>query len=392
VEQFGDFFPGENGRVRKKVILKVSDYRSALVQGKILAKKGLWVSEFRIESGLNCGGHAFPTDGLLLGPILEEFRRSREALAAELFALCNQALAAKGKQPFRQRPPQRITAQGGVGTAEEQEFLLRHYGLDSVGWGSPFLLVPEATNVDEATLQQLAVAKKEDYFLSNASPLGVPFNNFRPSSSEAQRKSRIAKDRPGSPCYKKYLSSNTEFTELPICTASRQYQHLKIRELKSRGLPEYKLQQEISKVEDKDCLCEGLTTSVRLRNDMHIPHKLSAVAICPGPNLAYFSGIFSLGEMVDHIYGRRSLLNSLPRQNMFINELRMYVDYLRKEVSESCSDEKKERQHRKFGQNLLEGIGYYRGIAGRFGGGDEMGRALGEIEESLTGIFEKPCV
>ena len=41
-----------NGKLAKTIILKVSDYRSALTQGKILAKKGVWISEFRIESGL----------------------------------------------------------------------------------------------------------------------------------------------------------------------------------------------------------------------------------------------------------------------------------------------------------------------------------------------------
>ena len=40
-EQFPDFFPDENGNIKKKIILKVSDYRSALIQGKYLAKKGL---------------------------------------------------------------------------------------------------------------------------------------------------------------------------------------------------------------------------------------------------------------------------------------------------------------------------------------------------------------
>ncbi len=58
-------------------MLKVSDFHSAAVQGKFLAKRGLWVSEFRIESGLNCGGHAFATKGQLLGPILEEFQQKR---------------------------------------------------------------------------------------------------------------------------------------------------------------------------------------------------------------------------------------------------------------------------------------------------------------------------
>jgi len=62
IENFEDFYPDENGQIKKKIALKVSDYRSALIQGKFLAKKGLWVSEFRIESGLNCGGHAFASD------------------------------------------------------------------------------------------------------------------------------------------------------------------------------------------------------------------------------------------------------------------------------------------------------------------------------------------
>jgi hypothetical protein len=78
IAQFNDFLPDVNGALCKKVILKVSDLRSALIQGKILAKKGVWVSEFRIESGLNCGGHAFATDGILLGPILQEFHDKRK--------------------------------------------------------------------------------------------------------------------------------------------------------------------------------------------------------------------------------------------------------------------------------------------------------------------------
>ena len=77
IGQFDDFFPNEEGTIKKKIILKVSDYRSALIQGKFLAKKGLWVSEYRIESGLNCGGHAFATDGQLIGPVLEEFKENK---------------------------------------------------------------------------------------------------------------------------------------------------------------------------------------------------------------------------------------------------------------------------------------------------------------------------
>ena len=78
LEQCDELNINADGVFTKKIVIKVSDYRSALIQGKILAKKGLWVSEFRIESGLNCGGHAFATDGYLLGPILEEFKTNKQ--------------------------------------------------------------------------------------------------------------------------------------------------------------------------------------------------------------------------------------------------------------------------------------------------------------------------
>src|SRR5690606_782251 len=142
------------------------DARSATIQGKLLAKKGLLVSEFRIESGLNCGGHAFATDGVLMGPILEEFRSKREAITKELIAITNEALIAKGIQPFDEDTQICITAQGGIGTADEDCFLREHYDLDGTGWGSPFLFVPEATNVDAKTLEQLTQAKPADYYMS----------------------------------------------------------------------------------------------------------------------------------------------------------------------------------------------------------------------------------
>ncbi|MDZ7615176.1 MAG: hypothetical protein U5K51_16885 [Flavobacteriaceae bacterium] len=51
----------------------------------------------------------------------------------------------KGESGTRATTQLKSTVQGGVGTAEEHEFLLTHYQADSVGWGTPFLLVPEAT-------------------------------------------------------------------------------------------------------------------------------------------------------------------------------------------------------------------------------------------------------
>jgi hypothetical protein len=385
-EQCEDFYPN-GGYLTKKIILKVSDYRSALVQGKLLAKKGLWVSEFRIESGLNCGGHAFPTEGILMGPILEEFKNNRQTLAKELFALCNDALHLKGKEAFIELPVQKISAQGGVGTNEEQQLLLEYFQLDSIGWGSPFLLVPEVTNVDQTTLEELATAQPSDYFLSDASPLGVPFHNFRKTTSESQRLNRIANDRAGSPCYKKILASDTEFTELPICTASRQYQTLKKEQLQLAGTSAgNKLQ--LEKLEAKDCLCEGLTSSTRLKNGIKLSHKLSAVTICPGPNLKWFSGIFSLKEMVDHIYGRISITNSLYRPHMFINELKLYVDYLEKELKETASslNQKQIKYFQKFKTNLLAGIEFYRNMLASVSNSNSILEELGLFEKELLSI------
>ncbi len=393
-ENFTDFFPSKNTPAKKKIIIKVSDYRSALIQGKFLAKKGLWVTEFRIESGLNCGGHAFATEGLLLGPILAEFRDKRTELVMELYTIYREALEKKGIQNT-EMPQQKTTVQGGIGTGHENEFLLQHYKLDATGWGSPFLLVPEATSVDEKTLTDLSEAIPSDYYLSNASPLGIPFNNFRKSTSEAQRKLRISKNRPGSPCYKKFLAFNTEFSEKSICTASREYQDQKIKQLNSSGKSESEIAILTEEITEKDCLCEGLGASAILANNKKPAHKLSAVTICPGPNLAYFSGISSLRQMVDHIYGRTNILNNVPRPHLFINELSLYIKYLGNEISKAGSalSEKQIRSFNNFRANLLSGISYYEELVPlmqKFTAvRDQMRSQLQACRESLYALFPK---
>lgn len=369
LEKLPEFFPDVHGKINKTIILKVSDFRSALIQAKFLAKKGLWVSEFRIESGLNCGGHAFATDGLLLGPILEEFKQKRQQMAGELQRMYFAALTEK-QHTCMSIPAQRISVQGGIGTAYEDTFLLKHYQLDATGWGSPFLLVPQATNVDDATLQQLATAGKDDFYISNSSPLGILFNNFKSSTIEQQRVQRIENGVPGSPCVKKYLSSNTEFTEQPICTASRQYQRLKIGQLQSLALPPDEYQSQFEAVTQKICLCEGLCASAYIKNDMLKPKESMAVAVCPGPNLAYFSRVYRLDEMVKHIYGQLDLLQNVTRPNLFINELNLYIDYLRKDISTHLKgwSDKKEKYLLKFKNQLQDGINYYKDLLPQLSG------------------------
>jgi len=366
LEQFDDFFPNSKGEIKKKVVIKVSDYRSALIQGKFLAKKGIWVSEYRIESGLNCGGHAFATEGFLMGPILEEFKTNRIELINSVYELLVNALETKGKTIPKDILNIKVTAQGGVGTAEEQAFLINHYGVDSVGWGSPFLLVPEATTVDDNTLKQLQNAKEKDLYLSNISPLGVPFNNLRGNTKDIEKVAFADKGRPGSSCPKKFLALDKEFSEKSMCTASRQYQHLKIKQLeeKKAEISEIDYKNQYANITDKSCICVGLGTSALMVNDINRKVEGDGVSICPGPNMAYYSKETSLSEMVGHIYGKNNVIERTDRPNMFVKELGLYLDYLKTKISETSSDmnRKKEKYLVNFSKNLGEGINYYKSM------------------------------
>lgn len=361
MENFDDFFPDENGNIKKKIVLKVSDYRSALIQGKFLAKKGIWVSEYRIESGLNCGGHAFATDGYLMGPIMAEFRDNRQSYINEIHEILIPALANKGREVPKQNLSLKITAQGGVGTAEEHQFLMDHYKVDSVGWGTPFLLVPEATTVDKATLEKLVAAKEEDLYLSDISPLGVPFHNLRGNTKDMEKQKNIDKDRPGSSCPKKFVALNKDYSEKGLCTASRQYQHLKIKELDDLDLSEKEYTGRLNKITEKSCTCVGLGTSALLAYGLDTKTEGSGVSICPGPNMAYYSKIMTLKEMVDHIYGRGNVIVRTDRPHMFIKELGIYLEYLKNKIEESreSMNKKQEKYLLTFTHNLNEGIAYY---------------------------------
>ena len=349
IAQFNDFFPDKKGYIKKKIILKVSDYRSAIIQGKFLAKKGLWISEYRIESGLNCGGHAFATDGYLMGPILAEFRDRRHELIDELYSVCKLALELSGRDVPDKTLPITITAQGGVATAEEHNFLINHYKLDTVGWGTPFLLVPEATTVDAVTRKQLQDAKEKDLYLSNVSPLGVPFNNLRNSSKDVEKFNKIEEGKPGSPCPRKFLALSNEYGNEGVCTASRLYQKNKIEE---QGISD--------DITDKTCLCMGLAATAVINYEVQT-RESKGVSICPGPNMAYFNQELTLEDMSHHIYnGDKGIVRS-DRPNMFVNELGMYLTYLSEKIEEHKNDwgKKSARYLNSFTENMNEGITYY---------------------------------
>jgi hypothetical protein len=390
LEKCNEFQPDKNGVFQKKIIVKVSDYRSALIQSKYLAKKGIWVSEFRIESGLNCGGHAFATDGFLMGPILEEFKSRKEELVKSVFEIYKGALEKKGLDVPCCAPAIAISVQGGIGTAEEDAFLHQYYNVNSTGWGTPFLLVPEATTVDEATLKLLCNAKQEDVLLSNNSPLGVRFHYLNGTTSHFEKLGRIKNGKPGSPCTEKHLEFNTEFTEKPICTASFKYQKLKISQLDKMGLPEIEYQKQLKSVVDKECLCIGLSNAAAINYDKTLIKNLDAVTICPGPNIIYFSKKVSLQTMTDHIYGRTDLLEGIERPHMFINELNLYVNYLDDELSSQGSlDDKKVKFYTSFIENLMTGIAYYHKINESQLLNDSFNHSLQEATMRIQSMREK---
>ncbi len=382
MEGFEDFYPDEEGKIKKKIVLKVSDYRSAFIQGKFLAKKGLWVSEYRIESGLNCGGHAFATNGHLLGPILSEFRDKHQELFQSTYEIFVRSLSTK-KRIIPQKPlPIKITAQGGVGTAEEHQFLIDNYQVDSVGWASPFLLVPEVTDVDKITINKLIEAQEKEIYLSDISPLGVPFYSLKGNTKDVEKLDFIKKGRPGSSCPKDYVALNYEFNEKGLCTASRQYQHLKLKELNHErekfSTLEYKAN--YNKIVEKSCICVGLGTPALLVNDLDTKVEGEGVSICPGPNLAYFSKILSLKKMVDHIYGRINVITHVDRPNMFIKELNIYIDFIKNKIEESRNSitEKNIKYLFTFIKNLTEGVDYY---------DDLFSKLEDKFEETKTNIL-----
>lgn len=352
MEKFPCFYRNAQGNFDKRIVLKISDFRSAMIQGKFLARKGLEVSEFRIESGLNCGGHLFPSDGELLPTILQEFSTKRESLETQFQSTVERYYAQHGLDTERLKPKSFpiFSVQGGIGCPGEMQRLLHDFKMDRCGWGSPFLLVPEATAVDSATRKLLAESTPADIVISHASPLGVPFSNLRTCSAEHNRLQRILAKNPGAPCAKGFLQNNTEFTERPICTASREYQVQKLRQIDSLSISESEKTRLRARILEKSCICHELGNSALI--EFGVQSKSTPVSVCPGPNIAYFNRTYSLEEMVDFIYGRGKSLVSKNRPHMFAREIQLYQEWLKGEFSDAAENPERLAQLQTIAENL----------------------------------------
>ncbi len=387
VEQYRDFFPDALGRIKKKIVIKVSDFRSALIQGRVFARKGIWVSEYRIESGLNCGGHAFVSKGQLLGPVLEEFHSGKERL---METVAGAFVKAGGNEKVLDRGF-KITVQGGIGTAQEDEFLRKHYDIDGTGWGTPFLLVPEAVNIDKSHLEKLKKAGKSDVYLSQSSPLGVLFWNLKNSASELMRKYRISIGSPGSSCMERHAAINTEFSDVPLCMASKIYQKMKLAALKLEKLSPEVYEKRKENILAKSCICHDLAGAAT--RALGIDRK-AQTALTPGPNIINFSKTSSLKEMVDHIYGRTNIITSKNRPHMFIRELELYIEQFRakfEDISLGVVVDEGKKQLSEFGNNLLDGIAYYRELTNQYltEKKENAARSLDSLKQQVLEINKK---
>jgi hypothetical protein len=388
LERFPGFYPDKHGVVKKHVIIKVSDYRSAIAQGKFLAKKGIWVDEFRIESGLNCGGHAFATAGYLLGPVMDEFRSRREELTGELFDLYCAGLTSKGFVVPEEKPGQRTAVQGGVTSSSEHRFMHSHYCADAVGWGTPFLLVPEATRVQPEIVAALARAGTEDVKLSQASPLNVLFSNLLTSKSESARLQHIRSGRPGVICKRGHLASNTEFTKKPVCTATSFYQQRKIEAIEADvSLTKEECRTAKRAVTEKACICFELGGSALIAFGAEGAENVNT-AICPGPNIAHFNRTYSLEEMVGHIYGRVDLVNNPVREHFLLTEIKLYLEHLTSLISDfqRTAGEKAANNITEFIHNLKSGITSYVGIVR-----DRFEETIDRYEQFEIGVNKARC-
>jgi len=349
-----EFRPDETGYIKKRLVLKVSDFRSADVQSKVLAKKGVWVSEYRIESGLNCGGHAFATAGLLMGPILQEFKDHRAELAEKVLVLFNKARVKEELPTFDAPLTTYLTFQGGLGTAAEQSLLHDYFNVDSTAWGSPFLLVPEATNLDKKTRSDLAGCKDNEIQLSPNSPLGVPFWNFINSGSENARRERIAAGKPGSPCPKGHVALKWDFQEIPLCRASRAYQSRELKILEESDVAVEAKESKRLTIMNPSCICHDLSGCATLEAGIDLK---ATPSICPGPNVVNFKKVISLDEMVGHIYGRTIAMHRPERLHVFLRELELYIEEFGKQIKAEAP------RLPKYENNLRSGIEFYREMA-----------------------------
>ncbi len=330
---FKNFLPNEEGVIKKHVILKVSDYKSMKGQARMLAMKGIWVSEYRIESGLNCGGHAFGNPaGKLIGPITKEVIENKEQLNKELLEIYHGALKEKNI-PLINPEQAKITYQGGLKTNGEMNGFLNK-GYDGVGFGTPFLFVPEVTNVSEDTLKVLIKANRKDIVLDkHASPLGVPLWILKGTNGTYLHDKAIEDSNPGVVCTYGHLKS--KYGDKLSCKAAKVRIKSELEELKQKAndMTDEAKTYLTEKVLGAQCICKGFGEDAfkKLKlADNYFRKDTTAEIMCPGPSASYFNRTYTLVEMAQHINGIKSLINNTT--HTVIEELKVNFEKIENDL------------------------------------------------------------
>ncbi|MGD9107465.1 MAG: hypothetical protein PVJ87_11565, partial [Desulfobacterales bacterium] len=188
---------------------------------------------------------------------------------------------------------------------------------------------------------------------------------------------------------------NTEFTEKPICLASREYQKTKLKEIDKLDISADEKSRRYKKVMEKTCICDHLGNGALI--DLGIAQeKNSPQSICPGPNIEWFDKFYTLEEMVDHIYGRGSSLVSSKRPHMFAKEIVMYVNYFERMVADSSLTPSTIKALLEFKNNLEAGLDFCLEIAHKPPNPDENLASISVVVErervrlkSICNGFEK---
>jgi hypothetical protein len=117
----------------------------------------------------------------------------------------------------------------------------------------------------------------------------------------------------------------------------------------------------VQQVYVKACICDQLGNGALI--NLGISSGNAPVAVCPGPNIAYFDRLYTMREMVNHIYGRGKSLVPDNRPHMFSKDLVMSVDYFGKLAAKlEAGDAKALAYLAEFKTNLEAGLEYYRDL------------------------------
>ena len=153
--------------------------------------------------------------------------------------------------------------------------------------------------------------------------------------------------------------------------------------LSKEGWTKKQLQRAKEGVLSKACICHDLAGSVTKKYGIDSAAK---AAICPGPNIVNFSKSTTLEEMLDHIYGRILPFTPSDRPHMFITELVIHIEYLKKETIASLQGMVSRTQEKlnEVRVNLYNGIEYYQKLFKNKH--ENFVKRLNLLKEELTSI------